>query len=156
MILWKRLSTVIIVGCFGLMVTACGSKTDVNTTTQATTATQTTATPATEAPQTTAATVTEAEDVKVYGISGGGWFLHGKEDEVSIDMDGLKGFTSYTKEAIPETDGYLVYKGETEDGWPIFDVMDIYGQYFSTITFTSEDQFYMGEDTEQYYVKWDY
>lgn len=99
-----------------------------------------------------------AEDVDVssYEISGGTWFYTGIEDEKSIDMDGLKGFTAYTTEAIPETEGYLQYLGINPDGYHVFDVYDIYGVHFTTMTFVSEEQFYLGDDETEFYIKWNY
>lgn len=98
----------------------------------------------------------EDVDVSSYKISSGTWFYHGIEDEKSIDMDGLKGFTSYTVEAIPETDGYLQYLGINPDGYHEFEVYDIFGKYFTSMIFISEEQFYLSGDENEYYVKWDY
>ncbi len=95
-------------------------------------------------------------DPAVYKISNGIWYFEGNEAEKSIDMDGLKGATTYTAEAIPEYEGYLNYLGETDDGYPEFDVLDLSGRSFMKLTFTSEDQFYVDDDEAQYYVKWDY
>lgn len=99
-----------------------------------------------------------AEDVDVssYEISSGTWFYTGIEDEKSIDMDGLKGFTAYTTEAIPETEGYLQYLGINPNGHHVFDVYDIYGAHFTTMTFVSEEQFYLGGDETEFYIKWNY
>ena len=98
------------------------------------------------------------EDVKVenYAISSGTWFYQGIEDEKSVDMDGLKGFTTYTVDAIPETDGYLQYIGVNPDGFHEFEVYDIFGKYFTSMIFVSEDQFYLGGDENEYYIKWNY
>lgn len=95
-------------------------------------------------------------DADSYEISGGTWFYTGIEDEKSIDMDGLKGFTAYTPEAIPETEGYLQYLGINPNGCHVFDVYDIYGVFFTTMTFVSEEQFYLGEDENEFYIKWNY
>ena len=142
---YKKIPVVVLAAAMSVFLAACGNETA---------APETTAQTATEAPSTAAVTV--AEDKDVYKISGGTWFLHGKEDDVSIDMDGLKGFTSYTAEAIPEYEGYLSYLGENENGEMEFDVLDMSGRQFMTITFSSEEQFYVDGDTEQYYVKWEY
>lgn len=108
--------------------------------------------------ETTAADVvtgaaTEVVDVAVFKISGGAWYLNGEDDAEYIDMDGLRGFTSYTNEAIPEYEGYLSYLGENENGDTAFDVLDMSGRQFMTITFTSETEFYVDQDTEKVYVK---
>lgn len=110
------------------------------------------------AAETTAAPSKGAEeaDPAVYEISSGTWFYHGKEDEKSIDMDGMKGMTTYTAEAIPEMDGYLQFSKEGDDGYPVFDVYDLYGRFNTTMTFISEDQFYLSDDESDYYIKWDY
>ena len=99
-----------------------------------------------------------SDDVKVesYAISSGTWFYQGIEDEKSIDMDGLKGFTAYTVEAIPETDGYLQYLGVNPDGYHEFEVYDLYGQYFASMIFVSEEKFYLNGDENEFYVKWNY
>lgn len=149
--MYRRIPAVILAASFSLFMAACGKEAEET---------------AAKAPETTAETtiaetsaaVMEAvkEDVGVYKISGGTWFFEGKEDEKSIDMDGLKGFTSYTPEAIPEQEGYLKYLGENDEGQVQFDVLDMSGRQFMSLTFTSSDQFYVDDDEEQYYVKWDY
>lgn len=150
------------------VITACGKET-------APAAAETTLAPETTVAieETTAEIVTETEeaakveitwetiapeDVKVenYAISSGTWFYQGIEDEKSIDMDGLKGFTTYTVDVIPETDGYLQYIGVNPDGFHEFEVYDIFGKYFTSMIFVSEDQFYLGGDENEYYIKWNY
>lgn len=176
----NRLAVWMMLLCLGL--TACGNtETAAESTTQAETTAEETTTSETEmaAEETTevaadagteaetaadAATETlswetlAAEDVDVssYEISGGTWFYTGIEDEKSIDMDGLKGFTAYTTEAIPETEGYLQYLGVNPNGHHVFDVYDIYGAHFTTMTFISTEQFYLGDDENEFYIKWNY
>lgn len=164
--------------CLGM--TACGNtKTAEESTTQVETAAEETTISETEmaAEESTAAESTETEtteavqetdelswetlaaedvDVSSYEISSGTWFYTGIEDEKSIDMDGLKGFTAYTTEAIPETEGYLQYLGVNPNGHHVFDVYDIYGAHFTTMTFVSEEQFYLGGDETEFYIKWNY
>ena len=102
-------------------------------------------------------TIAEADiSPDIYKMSGGLWYYMGKEDDKSIDMDGLKGFTAYTKEAIPETDGYLLYLGTNPDGLHVFEIFDIFGQHFTTMTFVSEEKFYLGDDEENFYLKFDF
>ncbi len=175
----KTILAVILAVTLGCMTTACGNKeVQVITAQRMETASETISTTAAEtsvaeatsvsAETLTAASVTERVEItwetiaseevteEDYAISNGIWFYQGIEDEKSVDMDGMKGFTTYTKEAIPETDGYLQYLGVNPDGQPVFEVYDIYGQYFTTMIFISEEQFYLGGDEVEYYVKWDY
>lgn len=122
------------------VITACGNTKESETT-------------AAEAAATETVETIEAVDTAVFKISGGAWYLNGENNAEYIDMDGLRGFTSYTNEAIPEYEGYLSYLGENEDGDTAFDVLDMSGRQFMTITFTSETEFYVDEDTEKVYVK---
>ena len=139
----RKLKIGVMVAALCAAVTACGNSKEAETT-----AAEVVTEAATEAAETTAAV-----DVAVFQISGGAWYLNGEVDAEFIDMDGLRGFTSYTKEAIPEYEGYLVHLGENEDGDEAFDVYDLYGRQFMTITFTSDTEFYVDEDTEKVYVK---
>ena len=91
-----------------------------------------------------------------YAISNGAWYYHGIEDEKYIDMDGLSGFTLYTADAIPETDGYLRYIGINPDGYHEFLVYDLFARNFTTMIFVSEDQFYLDGNEDEYYVRWDF
>lgn len=102
-------------------------------------------------------TIAEADiDPAIYEITSGEWHYIGVEDEKFIDMDGLKGLTTYTAEAKPANEGYLRYLGENSEGLHVFDVYDLYGRQFMTLTFVSDEQFYVNGDEENYYVKWDY
>lgn len=146
--MYRRIPAVILAASFSLFIAACEKEAEET---------------AAKAPETTAE-ITKAEtaseevkeDTGVYKISGGTWFFEGKEDEKSIDMDGLKGFTSYTPEVIPEYEGYLKFLGENDQGQVQFDVLDMSGRQFMTLTFISDEQFYVDDDEAQYYVKWDY
>lgn len=89
-------------------------------------------------------------------MTNGEWHYAGIQDEKFMDMDGFKGLTTYTAEAKPANEGYLRYLGENPDGLHVFDVYDLYGRQFMTLTFVSEEQFYVNGDEENYYVKWDY
>ncbi len=143
----RTILAVVTVLSMSLAMSGCGGASETaNTTTAATVA-------ATEAA--TSATVEEI-DPAIYKMTGGLWYYTGAEDEKSIDMDGLKGFTTYTAEAIPEYEGYLQYLGENSDGLHTFDVLDMSGRQFMTLTFVSEEQFYIDDDEKEYYVKWDY
>ena len=102
-------------------------------------------------------TIAESDiDPSIYEMTNGEWHYCGIQDEKFMDMDGFKGLTTYTAEAKPANEGYLRYLGEDPDGLHVFDVYDLYGRQFMTLTFVSDDQFYVNCDEENYYVKWDY
>ena len=102
-------------------------------------------------------TISESDiDPAIYEMTNGEWHYAGIQDEKFMDMDGFKGLTTYTAEAKPANEGYLRYLGENPDGLHVFDVYDLYGRQFMTLTFVSEEQFYVNGDEENYYVKWDY
>lgn len=177
----KMIFAVIMAASFSVMFTACNNSADGSATVQSsaeaaaseTTATETTLAESTAAESSVGETA-EAEiaaikaeitwetiapgDVEAshYEITNGTWFYKGVEDEKSIDMDGMKGFTLYTAEAIPENEGYLQFLGVDPNGQHVFDVYDLYGRYFMRMTFVSEEQFYIDDDESNYYVKWDY
>ena len=37
-----------------------------------------------------------------------------------------------------------------------FEVFDIFGQHFTTMTFVSDERFYLGEDENNYYLKFNF
>ena len=137
----------------GLLATGCTKEAVVETTANVITETQTDISETTEAMM---EVVRVDEDTEVYRRTGGGWFYKGIEDDKYIDMDGVKGFTSYTVEAIPETDGFLKYMGTNSEGHHMYDVYNVFNQRCMKLTFVSEEQFYIDDDEEHYYVKWDY
>lgn len=170
----KTILAVMTAVSFSVMFTACNNKdasgSVATTAAETTTAEAASVSAATEVFETASAkedSALEAEtvwetiapddvDVSDYEISKGIWFYTGVEDEKSIDMDGLKGLTTYTAEAIPENEGYLQYLGVNPDGQHVFDVYDLFGRYFMRMTFVSDEQFYINDDESNYYVKWDY
>ena len=160
----KIFLTAVLAASLSLAVTGCQTKTASSADTQAqTTQAAIVIEETTEAPSSVKEerfeweTIAENEiDSAIYKMTGGTWFYTGVEDEKSIDMDGLKGFTTYTAEAIPETDGYLRYLGIDPDGFHVFDVYDLYGRQCMVLTFTSDEQFYIDGDENNYYIKWDY
>lgn len=142
--------------------TACGNESPVTASTAAETsaeAVKETTVSATESAEVSFDWETMAADdvtLEHYEISNGTWFYHGVEDEKSIEMDGLKGFTAYTSDAIPETEGYLQYLGLNPDGNHVFEVYDILGGRFAVMTFLSDEKFYLDENKDDCYVKWEY
>lgn len=153
----KTILAVMMAASLGAAVTACNSSSENAVPISAASETvETTGTEAVETAEAGKVTVSEDIDPEIYRMTGGTWFYSGIEDEKSIDMDGLKGFTAYTADVIPEYEGYLKYLGENEEGYAEFDVLDMSGRQFMKLTFMSEGQFYVDDDEEQYYVKWDY
>ena len=152
----------------GAALTACSNNSASSTTAVSTIAETTTVAATTELATETVAEALETQMVtwetiapsevtkEHYAISNGAWYYHGIEDEKYIDMDGLSGFTSYTAEAIPDTDGYLRYIGINPDGYHEYLVYDLFARNFTTMIFVSEDRFYLDGNEDEYYVRWDF
>lgn len=158
----KMKRILMVVAMITASLTACGNASSVTAATAAETSTETGKETTVSAAESEIASVDwetiAANEVtsEHYEISNGTWFYHGVEDEKSIDMDGLKGFTAYTADAIPETEGYLQYLGVNPDGNHVFEVYDILGGRFAVMTFLSNEKFYLDENKDDYYVKWEY